>query len=47
MRSPPIRSRAQIPPLHGSLASPGIILIRWLMLNPVKTAAERRARELR
>ena len=32
---------------YWSLASPGIILIRWLMLNPVKTAAERRARELR
>jgi len=32
---------------YWSLASPGIILIRWLMLNPVKAAAERRARELR
>jgi hypothetical protein len=32
---------------YWSLTSPGIILIRWLMLNPVKTAAERRARELR
>jgi hypothetical protein len=32
---------------YWSLASPGIVLIRWLMLNPVKTAAERQARELR
>jgi hypothetical protein len=32
---------------YWALASPGIILSRWLMLNPVKTAAERRARELR
>jgi hypothetical protein len=32
---------------YWSLASPGIILIRWLMLNPVKTAAELRVRELR
>ena len=32
---------------YWSLASPGIVLIRWLMLKPVKTTAELRARELR
>jgi len=41
---PPARARFR---RYWSLASPGIILIRWLMLNPVKTAAELRARELR
>ena len=32
---------------YWSLASPGIILIRWLMRKPVKKAAEERARALR
>jgi len=32
---------------YWSLASPGIILIRWLMLNPVRHAAEQRASLLR
>ena len=32
---------------YWSLASPGIVLIRWLMLNPVRHAAEWRARALR
>jgi hypothetical protein len=32
---------------YWSLVSPGIVLIRWLALNPMKTAAERRYRERR
>ena len=31
---------------YWSFASPGIVLIRWLMLRPVKAAAEARARTL-
>jgi len=31
---------------YWSRVSPGVVLIRWLMLGPVKTAAERRARAL-
>jgi hypothetical protein len=31
---------------YWSLASPGVILIRWLMLGPIKNEAERRARGL-
>jgi hypothetical protein len=31
---------------YWSLASPGIVLIRWLMLGPVKTRAEAQARAL-
>jgi hypothetical protein len=33
--------------LYWSLASPGIILIRWLLLGPVKADAERRTRDAR
>jgi hypothetical protein len=29
---------------YWSFASPGIVLIRWLMLGPVKAEAEARAR---
>ena len=31
---------------YWSRVSPGVVLIRWLMLGPVKTAAERQARRL-
>jgi hypothetical protein len=31
---------------YRSRVSPGVVLIRWLLLGPVKTAAERRARAL-
>lgn len=31
---------------YWSFVSPGIVLIRWLMLGPVKSAAERQARRL-
>jgi hypothetical protein len=31
---------------YWSRVSPGVVLIRWLMLGPVKAAAERRARSL-